>query len=99
MKRAAASRPALVWGPNMRRGRPAVGIDDLSADCISRLNRVLNGNWELPIVFERDGDVLTGRLDMAASADLRTFSRNAAERDIAMVFKQAILARTGVFGG
>lgn len=63
----------------------------LVRNALAEHKQMFHGVWKLPIVFERDGENLVGRLDMAVSCDLMKMGREQAERDIARAMQQAIL--------
>ena len=58
---------------------------------IAEHRRLFDLDWNLPIAFERDGEMLIGRLHMEVSCDLMKMGREQAERDIALVIKNALL--------
>jgi hypothetical protein len=75
----------------MLKGRPAYGVERVLGDQLARLNQIVGGKWNLPINFERQGDVLVGTLGLAVQADLMKMGRSEAEDLIALLFRQAIL--------
>lgn len=76
----------------MNRARPLHGVNAPAVELVRGRQAIFDGLENLPIVFQRDGEVLTGTLTLAVGADLRKLSRDQAERDIRKMMKHALMS-------
>ena len=76
----------------MRRGPKTPGVDDLVVAEVNRLKAVVDGEWSLPIVWTRDGDMLSGSVTIGCTADLHRMGIDQAKLYITTMIKQAILS-------
>jgi len=75
----------------MIRGRPPRDGYAPIKDRIALAEALLNCRWDLPIVFELEGDRLVGTCTMAVAADINECSIKQAQADIALAMKAAIM--------
>ena len=76
----------------MERGRPLKpDVWEPIKDRLALAESLMNCRWDLPITFEREGDKIIGTCTMQCAADLQNCSIRAAEADIALMMKAAIL--------
>lgn len=74
----------------MRPGRKSAA-DAMVAVRFAEMLALIEGPWELPIIFEIKDEIITGRLGLSVSASLQECSVGTAKKCIGELFRQAIL--------